>query len=264
MTFGVSARVGWLNVSNAPTTLGPSLPFRKVQADLDKLAARPNGLPRRFTLIAGGRVSAALRARIVAYAMGLGIAEAEVWSGPELEERIRRDEPLLIRRFVEGVPFPESADALRSMSLDGQLEDAEILALMAECFDRPAFTTPFMQESSIPDFKKAITDTIEALNTGVRRLRDGTEIGRIPRRSHLKDPAKRAALARVVDLLVDLRAYHDEFTASGEIRQCGCGQPECSVFFIDDRAAWVIDDARSRILSEFARVGPGLVSDPRF
>ena len=45
---------------------------------------------------------------------------------------------------------------------------------MAECFDRPAFDTPFRDESNVPDFKKAITDTIEALNTGIHRLRDGT------------------------------------------------------------------------------------------
>jgi len=71
------------------------------------------------------------------------------------------------------------------------------LALMAECFDRPAFTTEFRSES-IPDFKKAITDTIEALNTGVRRLRDGTEVGRIPRKAQLKDAAKRKVVEEVV------------------------------------------------------------------
>jgi hypothetical protein len=234
------------------------LAFRKVERDLGKLAVDPRGLPARFTLITGGKVSASMKAKIVKYAMMIGLADAEVWSGPEFEERLRRDEPLLVRRFAEGVPFPESVGALRAMSLEGEMGDSAILALMAECFDRPAFTTPFMQESSVPDFKKAITDTIEALNTGVRRLRDGTEIGRIPRRSQLKDPYARATLARVVDLLVELRAQYDSFTASGELRPCGCGRPDCSIFMIDHRAASVMDDLRRRVLAEFARVAPDL------
>jgi len=106
------------------------------------------------------------------------------------------------------------------------------LALMAECFDRPAFTTEFRSES-IPDFKKAITDTIEALNTGVRRLRDGTEVGRIPRKAQLKDAAKRKVVEEVVGLLVELRARYDDFVASRDLRPCGCGDPRCPVFLIE-------------------------------
>ena len=240
------------------------LQFRKVADDLRKLTTGPYGLPDSFTLIAGGKVSAALRTRIIDHAEGTGIREAAVWSGAELEERLRRDQPTLIRRFVEGIPLPESAEALRTLTLDSGVDDAEILALMAECFDRPAFTTPLMQESSLPDFKKAITDTIEALNTGVRRLRDGTEIGRIPRRSELRDPAKRAALARVVDGLVALRARYDSLLRSGDLRPCGCDDPDCPIFFISHRAAFAMDRHRSQVLEEFARVAPGLVSHMRF
>lgn len=240
------------------------LQFRKVSDDLRKVAAGPFGPPNRFTLIAGGRVSAALRSRIVDAARYIGITETEVWTGPEFEERLRRDQPTLIRRFIEGVTLPESAEALRSLRLDSTLDDDEILALMAECFDRPAFTTPFIQESNIPDFKKAVTDTIEALNTGVRRLRDGTEIGRIPRRSELKDPAKRAALATVVDRLVELRSEYDALLKLGDLRPCGCQQPDCPVFFLSDRAADVMDQLRSRLLAEFARVAPGTLPSARF
>lgn len=238
--------------------------FRKVADDLRKLATGPPGLPDGFTLIAGGKVSAALRIQVIDRAHELGIREASVWSGPELEERLRRDQPLLIRRFVEGIPLPESAEALRSLTLDSGAADTDILALMAECFDRPAFTTPFTQESSIPDFKKAITDTIEALNTGVRRLRDGTEIGRIPRRSELRDPATRAALARVVDGLVALRTEYDSLLRSGELRPCGCDVPDCPIFFVSHRAAFAMDRLRSQVLDEFASVAPGLVPLRRF
>ncbi len=137
---------------------------------------------------------------------------------------------------------------------------------MAKCFDRPAFTTEFRSESNLPDFKKAITDTIEALNTGVRRLRDGTEIGRIPRKAQLKDPVKRAAVEHVVELLVGLRSQYDEFVASGDIRKC-CGNPDCGMWDFRPRAAFVMDDLRERILHEFARVAPGRVPrlrPPRF
>jgi hypothetical protein len=227
-----------------------ALEFRKAEEDLAKVVAGPNGLPSKFTLILGGKVSANMREKVVALALKLGIKEAEVWSGPEFEEQLRRDTPVLLRRFFDGVPFPETVEGLWAMSLDGDISDDEALALMAECFDRPAFITEFRSESSIPDFKKAITDTIEALNTGVRRLRDGTEVGRIPRKAQLKDPAKRKVVEEVVELLVELRARFDEFVATGDIKLCGCGKPGCSVFFPQPRAARVMDDLRERILYE--------------
>ncbi len=235
-----------------------TLKFQKAEEDLAKVIAGPSGLPTRFTLIAGGKVTAEMKAKVVTHALAVGVREAEVWSGPEFEERLRRDQPLLIQRFVEGVPFPETVDGLRTMTLDGEVSDDEALALMAECFDRPAFTTEFLNESSIPDFKKAITDTIEALNTGVRRLRDGTEVGRIPRKAQLKDPAKRKVVEEVVALLVELRARYDDFVASRDLRPCGCGDPRCSVFLIEPRAAQVMDDLRDRILREFGKVAPGI------
>jgi hypothetical protein len=58
--------------------------------------------------------------------------------------------------------------------------DMEILTLMAQVFDRPAFTERFARPRPFPDFRKAISDTIEALNTGLRRTRDGFEIGGYP------------------------------------------------------------------------------------
>ena len=235
-----------------------ALKFKKAEEDLAKLVTGPNGLPAKFTLIAGGMVSAQMKQKVIAHAVAVGIREAGGWGGPGFEERRRRDQPQLLRRFVEGVAFPETVDGLRAMRLDGEVGDDEILAMMAECFDRPAFTTEFRSESSLPDFKKAITDTIEALNTGVRRLRDGTEIGRIPRKAQLKDPVKRATVERVIEMLVELRVRYDEFVASGDIRK-SCDSPDCQLWDFRPRAAFVMDDLRERILHEFSAVAPGMV-----
>jgi len=94
-----------------------SLRFKKAQVDIDKMTSRKQSvLPDHFVLIAGGQVSARLKGRIISYAESKGLSSVQVWSGPELEERIRKDAPHLIRRFCEGEPFPEGD--LRSLSID--------------------------------------------------------------------------------------------------------------------------------------------------
>jgi hypothetical protein len=135
--------------------------------------------------------------------------------------------------------------------------DEEILGLMAGLFDRPAFYTPFHSESSVPAFKKAITDTIEALNTGIHRLRDGTEIRRIPSRHQIKGPATRKGLAEIEPMLSALRARYDEFVRSGQIRPCGCSDPDCPVMFTSSwQAGHEMDEMRQRILDAFRRIYP--------
>ncbi len=91
-----------------------------------------------------------------------------VWSGVELEEKLRKETPEIIRRFVMVEQFPDSPTELieYEKALDAT-NDKDIIDLLSECFDRPAFITPFYRESNIPDFEKALTYTIEVLNTGV-------------------------------------------------------------------------------------------------
>ncbi len=232
------------------------LAFRKAREDIGKIIMGNKGVPDTFVLIVGGKVSAAMRDKIERHVTSVGIEFSEIWSGAELEERLRRDAPELIQRFTEGVAFPETVDGLRVFGVEaGSLEDADIIAAMAPIFDRPAFTTPFNSESSLPDFKKAITDTIEALNTGVRRLRDGTEIEQIPSLHRIKDKGKRAVLADIVQRLIDLRAAFDGFLRSGEIRQCGCGKPDCPVHEFRPGAGFEMDRLRREILSRFRGLG---------
>lgn len=233
------------------------LKFDKARADIAKVIAGPSGIPQVFIVIVGGSVSAKMKARIERHGLSSGIREMQIWSGCEFEERIRRDAPDLLERFCGGIPFPEKAQDLKAFAGDGeQAADGRLLSRLAECFDRPAFTTPFRDESNLPDFKKAIADTIEAVNTGIRRLRDGTEIDRGPSRHQAKAPEIRSTLAAIAGKLIELRAAYDRFIADGEIRLCGCDHDDCPVHFISRRAAIQMDQMRSDILLAFGSTCP--------
>lgn len=235
-----------------------TLPYEKVRDDFQKILGGPNGKPDVFIVIAGGSVSATVRDRMKRLCSENGVHEGEVWSGVEFEERLRARGEALLKRFVEGKPFPDVPADLRLLAQEIEApSDEEVLALMAGLFDRPAFYTPFHQESSIPAFKKAITDTIEALNTGVHRLRDGTEIRRIPSRHALKSVAARQTLAQIERRLARLRAVFDESCQNGDIRACGCDVPDCPVHFISTRAARRMDRLRFEVLSAFRDLVPG-------
>jgi hypothetical protein len=233
------------------------LSSRKIENDVEKIISAPNGLPDEFLLVAGSNVSAKLRDKVKTYVRGKNIHICNVWSGQEFEELLRTKAESLLRRFVGGETFPDSPEQIRAFvsNLEPTTDD-EILALMAGLFDRPAFYTPFHSESSIPAFKKAITDTIEALNTGVHRLRDGTEIRRIPSRHQVKDASVKDALTAIERMLSKLRAKYDQYVRQGEIKPCGCQNPDCPVFFVSPNAAREMDNLRCQILSEFKRIYP--------
>ncbi len=235
------------------------LNFDKAEQDISKVLSGPDGIPHAFIVIVGGKVSAKMKDRVETHIRGRGVVDVQVWSGIEFEERVRRDAPDLLERFCNGIAFPETVQALKAFAIDGEkATDTEMLTRLAECFDRPAFTTPFRGESNLPDFKQAITDTIEAVNTGIRRLRDGTEIDRGPSRHRLKNPEVRTKLGAVVGKLIELRAAYDRLIRTGEIRLCGCGQADCPVHMIDDNATTLMDDLRTAILVAFRDVYPAL------
>ncbi|OKS86126.1 hypothetical protein [Mucilaginibacter polytrichastri] len=83
-----------------------SLVLKKVTDDIDKLV-KANVIPNRFTVVCGGKVSNNMRTAINSYAAQYGILETHIWSGVELEERLRKDAPELLKRFVDGEIFPE-------------------------------------------------------------------------------------------------------------------------------------------------------------
>jgi hypothetical protein len=140
-----------------------------------------------------------------------------------------------------------------------EINDIDILTQLEECFDRPAFTTPFYMEGNLPNFKKAITDTIEVLNTGVYRLRDGTIIKNIPPRFLLKNAEAKMVLNEVVNKLIDLRYLYDKLLREDEIRYCGCGDPNCGVHFFSEKACNLMDEKRREMLTLYKSILPSFI-----
>lgn len=132
--------------------------------------------------------------------------------------------------------------------------DMEILKEMAHCFDRPAFSTPFYQESNLPNFIKAIEGTIEVLNTGVYRLRDGSIIKKISPRSDLNDKGIREVLSEIVNDLIELRYLYEDLIRKDEIKLCRCNDENCGVHLISSFAIETMDKARRGILLKFKNV----------
>jgi len=229
----------------------------KVKSDLAKLKKSPSGLPDKCFVISGGVISAKLRDAIKEAASKVLIQQCEVWSGPEFEERLRDKAESLLKRFVGGEAFPDSPKDLQLFVGSVQADnDNERLALMSSLFDRPAFYTPFYQESSVPAFKKAITDTIEAIGTGIHRLRDGTEIRRIPSRHQIQAPEIKTELGAIEKRLAKLRATYEKLLADKEIIPCSCDVPDCSVFQASPTAIQQMDEMRTEILDSFRKIYP--------
>src|SRR6266849_3306310 len=67
------------------------------------------------------------------------------------------------------------------------LSDSDIARALLAALDRPAFRTPFHQESSLPRFRNAIAETIAAINTGTTP--SGTQL---PSKNQVRDPTIRA------------------------------------------------------------------------
>jgi hypothetical protein len=234
------------------------LAFAKVQHDLERIESGEHGIPKTFIVIAGASVSSQLRKRIKKAATDRGILSSEVWSGSEFEERLRAEAEPLLKRFAGGEAFPDSPEEMKVFvaSATGKMSDEDILKTIAVIFDRPAFSTPFFHESNLPNFKQAITDTIEALNTGVRHTKEGREIPRIPTRHEVENETTKEQLRLIQLKLIQLRAAYDSLLRTGELRLCSCGDQNCSAVMMSDSAIRELDTLRNELLGDFRRLYP--------
>jgi hypothetical protein len=235
-----------------------NLTFAKIVKDIAKVLTSPNGIPQRFRVVAQSKISASMRDKIKDHVLSFGVKECDTWSGPEFEEFLREGAESLLKRFVEGQHFPDSPEDLKTLAESTKpVSDDQTLALMARVFDRPAFYTPIHQESNLGDFKQAITDTIQALGTGIWKARDGHLIDRIPSRHQLRSDTLRMKLQTVEKALSRLRAKYDEMIKSGILRHCQCNDPSCPIFFFDSpRAAHDLEHLRNEVLMAFHAAYP--------
>ncbi|MDB5353717.1 MAG: hypothetical protein JWN24_170 [Phycisphaerales bacterium] len=220
----------------------------KVTKDLDKIVRARSGVPDSFLVVCASAVSGKVRDKVKEHAEKLGIGQCDIWCGQEFEERLRQDAENLLKRFIEGVTFPDDPTELRQFA-DFKTDDDVVIERFVEVFDRPAFRTSFHQESSLPAFRQAIGDTIQALNTGIWQTREGKEIERLPSRHQLMSRKLRDELAIVVRDLTELRARFEQLIREGEIRPCGCNDPDCPVFFFSEDAAQQMDVLRTEVMA---------------
>ena len=83
------------------------LTFAKIVTDMDKLAQHET-VPDHLTIVCGGNVTDGLRQKTRSYGLSKRFGTVTIWSGPELEEKIRKQSPEILLRFFEGHPFPET------------------------------------------------------------------------------------------------------------------------------------------------------------
>ena len=134
----------------------------KAITDMKKLVNAPTGKPDLVRCVTRSSVSGGVRDKIKEYAHNNDIYSCEVWSGEEFEEYLRRDCESLLKRFVAGEAFPDSPGDLQEFGRSLKAgSDQEALALLSRAFDRPAFTTEFRGESSLPAFRQALDDNGE-------------------------------------------------------------------------------------------------------
>jgi hypothetical protein len=234
------------------------LTFAKARADISKVLTATSGVPMRFRIVTRSNVSAEMRGKIKKLVTSSGVQQCDIWSGAEFEEFLRRDAESLLKRFTEGEAFPDTAADLIAFALaDKPMSDNDALALMAKLFDRPAFYTPIQQESNLGDFKQAITDTIQALGTGISKARDGHLIARIPSRQQLNDEGLRKKVQAVEKALAKLRAKFDELIRTGVVNHCKCNDPACPVYFMPNEAAHELEQLRRSALELFRAAHQG-------
>ena len=131
------------------------------------------------------------------------------------------------------------------------LSDSDLARALLASLDRPAFRTPFHQESSLPRFRAAISEAIEAINTG--EMPFGSRLGS---KMDVRDPTIRTTLDGVVQRLVALRGAFDELMRRGKIRRCDCRDPDCPVHMLDPEAVREMDRRRHDLLVAANEVDP--------
>lgn len=138
--------------------------------------------------------------------------------------------------------------------------DFAILKSLYGCFRRPAFRIKFEHEEDLDNLRQALDDTIAAINTGVKKTRDGTVVGKIPEgEAYLESSELQAALDEVVELLSDAKLLYSRAWAAGYFFDLSTIGRRGIAFDRDHqdeatRVAVMIDEARNRALEIVNRI----------
>jgi hypothetical protein len=233
------------------------LTLAKVKTDLNNALKSMQQRPVKVRVVSGHSIPAKLRDDAKEYVTTIGIRNCELWSGAEFEEFIRTHAESLLFRFLQGEAFPDTANDLLLFAWGSiPIDDDERLALISLAFDRPAFSTPIYQESSLPAFKKALEDTIQVLGTGIWQTREGTVIRRLPMIADIIDSSKRDALKITLKKIVSLRSLFDSLLREGLITHCHCNDADCPVYTMPQEVAQELTTARDQVLLAFRQACP--------
>lgn len=179
-------------------------------------------------------------------ANGIGLNPQQLAEAPRTRDTVR-----IIREEFYELDRPKLVQAIheepRLMML---LRDEQILCLMVRAFCRAAFDTHIAEEHSVPDFIQAIEDTIDVLNTGDVRARDGRMLEHIPTLYDLKDGSSKAVIQRILGKLNGLRTMCDNGLKDGSIKELNIG------WMIAPGVAASMEALRDDILADFEGIYP--------
>jgi len=145
------------------------------------------------------------------------------------------------------------------------VSDSDIIRFYAQCFDRPAFQDPFMEEGSMEAFDKAIEDTITAINTGCLRSRDGGVLVKGEGKAFLHNTEWREQMGVIVDLLRAIRSRYDSAIRLKEIHVSSQADGRTWYCIHAQTVAEWMDGTRAQVIETFARVAEAAgVDAPRF
>jgi hypothetical protein len=226
----------------------------KAIGDIDSFIKTLGGPPSEVIVVAGSAVSSDIKDKIDVYARAKGIEESQTWSGAEFEEFLRFHAPSVLDRFFNGVELPDDDHLLRDFVHNlTPVTGTEAAEMLANVFRRPAFTTPIQNESSLPAFKQAIGDTINALNTGIWRDREQAIVARVPSIGSFSGNEVANSLVACVENLNKLRIAFDDGLRKKTIVPCGCTVPDCPTFMMTPAMSKKLQSQRSKAMRDFAK-----------
>jgi len=207
----------------------------KATGDIDTFIKTLGAAPQEVIVITGSSVSAEIKDTIKVHALAKGVSKIETWSKTEFEERLRFYAPTVLQRFFQGEVLPDEEAALQRFACEfDPTKERSAVELLAKVFRRPAFTTPIHAESSLPAFRRAIGDTIGAVNTGIWRDREGCIIAKVPSLLNFSNhPQIESELRSCVSALNKLRIAFDSGLKAKRIRPCHPSDPDSPMFDID-------------------------------